>query len=252
VDALRVDRLSKHFGGVAVLTDISFAIKVGERVAIIGPNGAGKTTLFNLLNGQLSPSDGRITLFGQNITNLSIDRRARLGLGRSFQVTKLFSNLSVMNNMLLGVNGADPRRFHLFRPMSWHDDAYRQAKTLLEQWSLWGQRETVVRDLAYGDQRKLEMAVTFGTIPKVLLLDEPSNGLTSAEGQDLIQRIRSLGGNVTVILVAHDMDLVFGVAERIIVLHQRGIIRDGPVDQIRADAGVREIYIGDLSNAPMR
>jgi branched-chain amino acid transport system ATP-binding protein len=252
MEALRVDNVSRHFGGIRALNDISFAIGVGERVAIIGPNGAGKTTLFNVLNGQLSPSHGRIFLFEEDITQLPIDRRAHLGLGRSFQVTNLFSNLSVMNNMLLAVNGADRRRFHFFRPMSRHYDAYMRANTLLKQWDLFDHRDTKVHDLAYGDRRKLEIAVTFGSLPKVLLLDEPSNGLTSAEGQELIQRIRSLGADITIVVVAHDMDLVFGVAERIIVLHQGAILKDGRVDEIRADADVREIYIGDLGDAPMR
>lgn len=249
MEALRLEKVSKDFGGVRALADVSFEVEVGQRLAIIGPNGAGKTTLFNVLNGQLSPTHGRIFLFGGEITRLSTDRRAHLGLGRSFQMTSLFSNLTVTRNVLLALNGTHKRRFQMLRSMDAYKDASEKAEALLRAWDLWEYRDEMVRNLAYGSQRKLEIAISLAAEPKVLLLDEPSAGLTAAESEEISKKISALGGDITVVLVAHDMDLVFGVAERIIVMHQGRIITDGSVDEIRADAQVRDIYMGGEESA---
>jgi branched-chain amino acid transport system ATP-binding protein len=233
-----------RFGGVRALADVSFSVTAGEKVAIIGPNGAGKTTLFNVLNGQLSPTSGRVYLFGRDITRMAMHRRTHLGLARSFQVTSLFSNLTVLGNAVLALNGTRSLRFQMLRSVGSYGEVFVAAKELLRAWALWERRNEPVRALSHGEQRRLEIAVTLAAGPKVLLLDEPSAGLTAAESSQIIDRIRSFGRDITVMLVAHDMDLVFGIAERIIVFHQGRAVASGTVDEIRADTRVREIYMG--------
>ena len=160
VEALRLEAVSKEFGGVLALADLSLTVESGQRLGVIGPNGAGKTTLFNVLNGQLSPTRGRVFLFGQDITGMTINRRAHLGLGRSFQVTSLFSNLTVVRNMLLALNGTDSRRFQIVRSMKSYHEVFDAAEAVLRAWDLWGQKdelglESVIRRAAEtGDRRE--------------------------------------------------------------------------------------------------
>lgn len=244
MEALRVEGLSKDFGGVQAVHNVSMSVRTGERLAIIGPNGAGKSTLFNLLDGQLPPSAGRVYLFGKDITHMAPYRRAHLGIAKSFQSTTLFSNLSVLDNILLGLQGTQPSRFQMFRSATTYRHLYRKAQELLDSMDLWGKRNDPVHSIAYGEQRKLEMALSLTSEPSLLLLDEPSTGLTTTESADIIRRIRDLGTDITVIMVAHDMDLIFGVAERIIVLHYGVMIAEGTPDEIRQDARVGEIYMG--------
>ena len=243
-EALRVEGLSKYFGGVHAVRDVSFTVEAGERLAIIGPNGAGKTTLFNMLNGQLRTDAGRIYFSGRDITHLSTHRRAHLGLARSFQLTTLFLYLTVLDNVLLALQGTRLSRFQVFRPITAYESLYAEAQELLGSMDLWEKRDTPVHAISYGEQRKLEITLSLASKPKLLLLDEPSSGLTTGEGADISSRIRSLGTDITIILVAHDMDLVFGVAERIIVLHYGEIIAEGTCDEISRDVRVREIYMG--------
>ncbi len=249
MEALKVTSLSKDFGGVHALRDVSFSVEAGERLAIIGPNGAGKTTLFNVLNGQLAATAGRILFFGQDITRLPIYSRAHLGLARSFQLTTLFLNLTVLTNTLLAFQGTLPSRFQLFRPITAYRHLYDKAHELLNSMDLWEKRNEPVEAISYGEQRKLEIALSLASKPKLLLLDEPSCGLTTAESGDISSLIRKLGTVITVILVAHDMDLVFDIAERIIVLHYGEIIAEGTCDEISCDVRVREIYMGSEATA---
>jgi branched-chain amino acid transport system ATP-binding protein len=244
MEALRVEDLTKDYGGVRAVRHISFSIETGEHLAIIGPNGAGKTTLFNLLDGQLPPTTGRVYLFGQEITHKAPHQRAHLGIARSFQVTSLFLNLTTLENILLALQGTRPSRFQMFRSATAYEHLYAKAQELLDSMDLWRKKDDPVHAISYGEQRKLEMALSLASKPKLLLLDEPSTGLTTTESADITSRIRNLGGDITVILVAHDMDLVFGVAERIIVLHYGEIIAEGTSEQISTDPKVREIYMG--------
>jgi len=244
MEALKVENLSKEFGGLHAVRNVSFGVAKGERLAIIGPNGAGKTTLFNLLNGQLPPTAGRVYLFGQDITRMTVFQRVHLGIARSFQVTSPFLNLTVMQNILLAFQGMSPSRYQMFHSYTSYEDVLARATGLLESMELWEKRDERVKDIAYGEQRKLEIALSLASEPKLLLLDEPSSGLTATESADIISRIRNLGKEITVILVAHDMDLVFGVAERITVLHYGEIITEGTCDEIRCDLKVKEIYMG--------
>jgi branched-chain amino acid transport system ATP-binding protein len=249
MEALRVNRLSMNFGGLHAVQDVSFTVEKGERLVIIGPNGAGKTTLFNLLSGQLSPTSGRVSLFGRDITRMKAYERAHLGLARSFQVANLLVNITVLENALLAVMGRKPFRYQLFRRLVAYDELYSRARKLLESVDLWDKRGKRVSSIAYGEQRRLEIALSVASDPSILLLDEPSCGLTVSESADITNRIRNLGREITVILVAHDMDLVFGVAERIIVLHHGEIIIEGMPQVIRDHPKVKEIYMGSEETA---
>jgi branched-chain amino acid transport system ATP-binding protein len=244
MEALKVTSLSMRFGGVQVLSDVSFLLSGGERLVIIGPNGAGKTTLFNLLNGQLFPVSGQIVLFGKDVTAMSTYHRALLGMSRSFQVTSLFPNLTVLDSFLLGHRGTNPNRIKMFRSMTMYKQLYRKAEEFLTVFELWEKKDALVKDMAYGEQRKLEILLCLASQPKLLLLDEPTCGLTSGESADLINKINDVGRDLPAIVVSHDMDLVYGIADRIIVLHQGKIIANGLPKDIAADSRVRRIYMG--------
>ncbi len=245
MEILKVEKLSKDFGGVHAVHNISFTAEEGEHIGVIGPNGAGKTTLFNLLNGQLKSTSGKIFYRGHDITSLPTYRRIHLGIGRSFQIASLFNNLSVMENIVLAVQGTRPSRFQIFRPITRNKDTFSRVEELLHSMDLWDYRNEEVRCIPYGAQRKLEIAISMAANPKLLLLDEPSCGLTSAEGADVINKICNLEKDVSVICVAHDMDLVFGIATRIIVLHYGEIIIEGKPEKIRDDPTCKEIYLGE-------
>jgi branched-chain amino acid transport system ATP-binding protein len=244
VEVLRVENLNKEFGGIHAVRNITFRIDAGEHLAIIGPNGAGKTTLFNLLTGQLTPSSGKVFLYGRDITHLPAYQRTHLGMARSFQVTSLFLNLTVEENALLSLNALQSSRYQVFKPVASYKSLYNKAEELLSSMDLWPKRNEPVHSISYGEQRKLEIAMSLASNPKLLLLDEPSCGLTTTESADITSRIRNLGTDITVLLVAHDMDLVYGVAQRIIVLHYGEIILQGTCDEIRRSDKVKEIYMG--------
>lgn len=243
MEALRVESLTKDYGGIRAVSDVSFRILRGERVALIGPNGAGKTTLFNLLCG-MPVTSGKVFLFGKDVTHMAMFRRTHLGMGRSFQLNSLFPSLSVMDNLLLALLGTKPSRYQMFRSSYSYGKLLLKAEELLKTMGLWESKDEIVQFVSYGDQRKIEIALSLASNAKLLLLDEPSAGLTTAESADVLQIVRMLEEDVTVLFVAHDMDLVFGLAERIIVLHYGQRIADGTPEEIQADPDVRKIYIG--------
>lgn len=244
MEALKVDGLTKHFGGVCSLQDVSFRVEAGERLAIIGPNGAGKTTLFNLLAGQLSTTNGRIFFFGREITGMAPHRRARLGMSRSFQVSNLFFNLTVLDNILLSIQGTRPQSYRMLRSITAYKSIYIKAEQLLKTTDLWEKKNSLVRNISHGEQRNLEIVLSLALEPRLLLLDEPTAGLTDAESINIIDIMRNLGTDTTVLFVAHDIDLVLNVADRIIVLHYGEIMADGTPEEIQSDLKVKEIYMG--------
>jgi branched-chain amino acid transport system ATP-binding protein len=241
---LSIERLSHDFGGLRALDDVTFDVAEGERLVILGPNGAGKTTLFNLVTGLITPSSGRITLFGRDVTGLPPHRRARLGLGRTFQVTTLFPRLTVLESVLLAVQGGDGARFTLHRPMAKFGHLFARAERLLAEWSLTERRDVPTRELSYGEQRQLELLLALAANPRVLLLDEPTAGLSPAETASVAGVIRRFPRDVTILLIEHDMDVALELAERLIVLHYGRVIAAGPRDEIKRDPRVAEIYLG--------
>ena len=244
MEALRVEKLSKNFGGLHVLSDLYLGVEVGERVAIIGPNGAGKTTLLNVLSGELPASGGETYLFGQEITGMPTYRRAHMGLSRSFQITHLASYLTVLDNILLALHGVKPSRYQMFRPTAAYEQILAKAQQQLELIDLWEKRDNMAQTISYGEQRKLAIALTLALEPKILLLDEPSAGLDIAEIPAFINTVKSLTEDTTTILCAHDMDVVFDLADRVVVLYFGRIVAQGTFEEIQADQTVKEIYLG--------
>ena len=242
--ALAVEDLAKNFGGVTALAGVSLEIGIGERRVLLGPNGAGKTTLFHAISGNVTPSSGRIRLFGQDITRLRPDQRARLGLARTFQITNLFPRLTVLDSVLLAVDGANGRPLRLLRPMSSYRGRYDQAYRLLEQWGLAPTARRVVRNLSYGEQRQLELVLALAGTPKLLLLDEPTAGLSPAETGSVVAMVQQLPRDMTILMIEHDMDVAFELADRIAVMHQGLLIAEGDEAAIRANRQVTEIYLG--------
>lgn len=249
MEALKIDNLSKRFGGVYALKNVSFSVKAGERLVIIGPNGAGKTTLFNVLTGQLKATSCRIYFYGQNISNMATHRRASLGLARSFQVSNLFFNLTVLNNVLLAIQGTQTYRFQMFHSITAYKDMFVKAHQLLSSVALWEKRDDLVQNISHGEQRNLEIILSLASEPRLLLLDEPTAGLTTTESANIINMLRKLGADTTVLIVTHDMDVVFGVADRVIVLHYGQLIAEGTPEEIQANSKVREIYMGSEEGA---
>jgi branched-chain amino acid transport system ATP-binding protein len=242
--ALAVSRLTHNFGGLCALSAVTLEVRAGERLVILGPNGAGKTTLFNVITGLLHPSAGRIRLFDHDVTRLSPHRRARLGLGRTFQITTLFPKLTVLDNVLLAVQGADRARFALLRPQSAFPHLREQAEALLAEWGLSERRAVPTRLLSYGEQRQVELILALAARPRVLLLDEPTAGLSPAETAAVADMIRRFPRDVTILLIEHDMDVALELADRVTVLHQGQVLAEGSAEVIRRDPRVAEIYLG--------
>ncbi|HEY7676344.1 MAG TPA: ABC transporter ATP-binding protein [Candidatus Methylomirabilis sp.] len=241
---LEVQRLAKNFGGLAALRDVHLALEPGERRALIGPNGAGKTTLFNLISGVLAPSAGTIRLFGRDVTGLPVHRRAILGLGRTYQVNNLFQDLTVFDNLLLGVQAAAPARFAMHRPAWTYRPLVARAEELLGAWGLWDSRDVPARELSYGVQRQVEIVLALARRPRLLLLDEPTAGLSPGERVAVGGMIRRLDRAIALLLIEHDMDVAFEVAETITVLHEGEVLAAGAAAAVKADPRVREIYLG--------
>jgi len=244
MSVLEVEDISQSFGGLKVLEGISFRLEAGERVGLIGPNGAGKTTLINVLSGLLPCQSGQIHLLGQDVTHMPPHRRTSLGLARSFQINTLFPNLSLLNNVLLAVQGTKPARFQMLRSISAYGDNFARAKELLELVGLWEKRDDLITALSHGQQRQVEILLALGSQPKLLMLDEPSAGLSTAETAGFIDMMHGLMGDTTLFFCAHDMDLVFALAERVMVLYYGGIIAQGTPKEIQNNPEVREIYLG--------
>jgi branched-chain amino acid transport system ATP-binding protein len=241
---LSLERVSRHFGGLKAVDAVSLTIAAGARHAVIGANGAGKTTLFNLISGELPVTEGRIALFGGDITRLPPHQRAARGIARTFQITKLFPSLTVRENVLLACEALDRRKFALLRPLSSCAPLMDRAETVLAEFGLSDLRQERARNLSYGDQRKLEVALSMAGRPRLLLLDEPMAGLSSVERDSMQALLATLDSTIAVLLIEHDMDVAFRFAHTITVLHQGRVLAEGPKDEISANQAVQESYLG--------
>lgn len=241
---LLLEGLGKTFAGLQALSDINLAFSHGERRAIIGTNGAGKTTLFNLISGELRSTSGKISYYGKNITKLPIHRRVSIGIGRTFQITNLFPELSVLDNLLLACQALEKTKYMMFRPQSSYRYLLEKSMHLLDEFELADKCSDLIKNLSYGDQRKIEVAMTLAGKPNLLLLDEPTAGLSPAETQDLTLLLKNLDPDMTILLIEHDMDVAFEFCENITVLHLGELLAEGTKEEIRDNVKVQQIYFG--------
>ena len=240
--------LEKRFGGIVAARDVSLAVEKGARHALIGPNGAGKTTVINLLTGVLKPTAGRIMLDGRDITALDPHQRVRLGMARTFQINQLFLDLTPLETIGLVVSERLGRGSDWWRRMGTRDDVNAEIAENLARFRLLDVMNELTSTLPYGKQRLLEIAVAIAAKPRVLLLDEPAAGVPAAERQDILDAIAALPADVSVMLVEHDMDLVFSFAKRISVLVDGALLTEGTPDEIAADPRVRAVYLGETGH----
>jgi ABC-type branched-subunit amino acid transport system ATPase component len=246
--ALQTDRLVKRFGGFVATHEVSLNVAEGARHALIGPNGAGKTTLINLLTGFLEPTSGSVTLRGEDVTRLPQHRRVAQGLARTFQINRLFADLTVLESVTLAVCERMGLANRLWRPVGAYAEAVDDAAELLQRLRLLDAAHQRTRDLAYGRQRLIEIALALAVRPSVLLLDEPAAGVPTSESRELFETIAQLPRSVTILLIEHDMDLVFRFADRITVLVNGAILTEGEPAQIAADRQVKAVYLGEAAH----
>ena len=241
---LVLENVSRDFGGLKAVDHVNLTIQSGERHALIGPNGAGKTTLFNLISGELRATGGTIMFFGADVTGLAPYRRAARGIARTFQITRLFPNLTVLENVLLACEALDRRKFTMYRPLSSYADLAEKATNLMGEFGLSQLRQELARNLSHGDQRKVEVALSMAGRPRLLLLDEPMAGLSPVESDSMQKLLEKLDPMIAVLLIEHDMDVAFAFAENVTVLFEGRVLTEGDRDQVRANRTVQNIYLG--------
>lgn len=241
---LRTEKLTKSFGRLTVTREVDLTVEAGERHAIIGPNGAGKTSLIHQIGGQLEPSSGRVLLKGRDITGESPERICRLGLARTFQRNNLFRALSTLENVRLAVQARRGRPLDPFSATRGDAPLLRRAEEVLAMVRLTDELDRPVRALSYGEQRQLEIALALACEPELLLLDEPTSGMSPAETERMIELIRELPRSLGLLMIEHDMKVVFSLADRVTVLYYGEVLASGPPDEISSNARVREVYLG--------
>jgi branched-chain amino acid transport system ATP-binding protein len=242
---LRIERLTKRFGGVTASDEISLEVRRGELHAIIGPNGAGKTTLIGQLTGELAPNSGWISFDGVDITALPVFRRSHLGLARSFQITSLFLDFTALDNVALAVQAHAGHSFHFWRNARSEAALRDPARAALERVGLGPRADTLVSRLSHGEHRQLEIAMALATGPRLLLLDEPMAGMGPEESARMVRMLHELKQELTILLIEHDMEAVFALADRITVLVYGRVIASGAPAEIRANREVRDAYLGE-------
>ena len=246
---LRLEGVSRRFGGLVAVDGVSLTLGPRRRLAVIGPNGAGKTTLFRLIAGDVPPSQGRIFLFGREVTRLPAHRRARLGLSRTFQVSNLFAGLSVVDNVRLAAQAGQPGRWRRLGPVRPGDRVGLAAMEALERAGIAARAGDRVAELSHGEQRQLELALALATSPRLLLLDEPAAGLSAGERSRLRELLGSLPDSLPLLLIEHDMTLALSLADEVLCLHNGRPIAHGPPDRVRGDPTVQAVYLGRTVDA---
>jgi branched-chain amino acid transport system ATP-binding protein len=244
--AVEIEDLAKVFGGLRAVDGVTLRVAPGERRALIGPNGAGKTTLFHCVTGTLLASSGRVKLYGHDVTHMPEHRRTELGMGRTFQITNVFTDLSLTENLALSIIGTDRRKWIFHRPLEAFPAIRAQALAGLDAVGLKDRADHPVRLLSYGERRQLELALALNTGPKVLFLDEPCAGLSPSERQRIFNMIRGLPRDITVVLIEHDMDVALGLADRVTVMHRGRVMAEGTPEDVQANAQVRDVYFGHV------
>jgi branched-chain amino acid transport system ATP-binding protein len=245
---LQVDQVSKHFGGLKAVDNVTLEVQPGERYAIIGPNGAGKSTLFNLITGELPVTTGTILFDEQDITHISVHGRTNLGIGRTFQRNNLLLGMTAHGNVRIAVQHQHRVTRQLFRNITTYNEINQEADHFLSLVGLGSLRDQKASELAYGQQRALEIALALATNPKILLLDEPTAGMSPAETANMVALIQSLPSELTIMIVEHDMEVIFTLANRVTVLHYGEVIATGKPQEIREDQNVQEIYLGTVAS----
>ncbi len=242
---LQIDRLTRRFGGVIAADAITLDIPPGEFHAVIGPNGAGKTTLVGLLAGEVAPQEGAIRFERSDITRLPVYRRSRLGLARSFQISSLFSDFTALENVALATQAHRGPSFRFWRDARREAALHKPAQAALARVGLAARAHVRVDRMSHGERRQLEIAMALATTPRMLLLDEPMAGMGPEESAQMVATLRQLKGTMTILLIEHDMDAVFALADRITVLVYGRVIASGRPEAIKADAAVRQAYLGE-------
>lgn len=242
---LQANDIKKNFGGLMVLSGVTFAVGAAEKFAIIGPNGAGKTTLFNIISGKFPATAGNVEFAGRDVSGDSACRRARLGMARSFQITNIFQKLSAIDNVLAGVRSQAGLRHHLLKRPHKNLELTRRSEAILDRVGLLAYRDTPAQDLAYGQQRALELGVTLSMAPRLILLDEPTAGMSRQETNDAIAMIQRVTEDIACVIIEHDMNVIFSLAGRIAVLHYGTILACDTPEAIRNDQRVKDAYLGE-------
>lgn len=241
---LEVRQVSKSFGGLKAVNRVTLAVEKGQVVSLIGPNGAGKTTIFNLITGVFYPEEGDIFFNDHRITGMPPYKLCHLGLARSFQITNIFQGLTVFENIRLARQG-QKRGFNLLGSISHLSQLNNEAEDILNLLGLWNQRDELAGNLSHGDQRYLEIGIALASQPSMLLLDEPTAGMTPMETRASIELIKRLREKVTIILIEHDIDLVFEVSDKIMVMHQGSLLAEGTPNEVKGNKAVQEAYLGE-------
>jgi len=248
MNVLETSGLSHDFKGLKVISDVNLQIADGERHAVIGPNGAGKTTLFNLITGTYMPKAGKIYFNGRDVTGAGPYELTRMGMGRSFQITSTFSRLTAFQNIRIGVLSKKGIRFSLFRRVDKMKAVTGETEQILERLNLHQERDVPASELSYGKNRALEVGMAVATDPDLVMLDEPTAGMSRDETRLTVELIRNLTEGRTMVIIEHDMDVVFSIADRITVLHHGEILASGTPQEIRSDPAVKEAYLGEMEN----
>ncbi|ASV66486.1 ABC transporter ATP-binding protein [Cytobacillus sp. FSL W7-1323] len=241
---LKIEDLNKSFKALHILKGVNIEVNKGERHVIIGPNGAGKTTLFNCIYGTLPLSSGKVYLAGKRIDHIPSFKRTEKGMGRTFQKNNLFEELTVEENVRLAIMGKKKYRLNMFKPMQNYNDLAEECHRLLEEWEMTERRTVLVKELSYGEQRLLEIILSLSTNPEIILLDEPTSGMSPTETSRFVKLIKKIPDHITLVIIEHDMEVVFSLANKITVLHHGTAMMTASPEEIRGNQMIQEIYFG--------